>query len=390
MAATIDEFMASAKSEGEARVSRIHALARRLWHDGHLTPGDLQARCMSAWDVLALEIGSRILPLVPVPGDGPVSDVIFGSGGFSTGAFQAMQFESVNHYAKHPPVILSGIVANKDKAAGCNASVVAGDYGIPLVELDFATWYREHVDKAEKNPIPASRYWFPKDDPARPGPETIAARFAIRQDRYHAALGESIAKAIGSPIDIASARGYSFQFCSNMFKQQSRNPHVNDTHPADLTFVDRVTGAKLYPGWQSGAIQLMMKARHATFRGSLIEVGFMDDVAQVDQLDEGALLAIGGGVSPGPSLTCTADQVQVAMKLVDDYTFCTLEPAGLILAWGITDKAIPITYQDVNGQDVIVRQRAMVVGDTVRGGKNAWGCNLAADLKALERFLLKK
>lgn len=391
MAATIDAFMATAKAEGEARVAAIHALSYQLWHSGEFTPESLQARCIAAWDTLGRNIGSRIEPLVPVAVDRPVTDVIFGSGGFSTGAFQVAQFKAVERYAKKPPVILRGIVTNKSKAAGCNASTVASDAGVPLVELDFATWYRDHVDPTETNPIAASRYWYPKDDPARPTAPIIARRFAIRQSQYHAALGEAIARAIDSPIDIASARGYSFQFCSAMFQQQRHSrhhPRINDTHPADLTFVDTATGAKLYPGWQSGAIQLMMKNRHATFRGSLIEVGFMDDVAQVDQLDEGALLAIGGGVTPGPSIFCTADQVQAAMKLVDDHVFCTMEPAGLILAWGITETPIPVTYQDVHGNDVVIRQRAIVVGDRIRAGKDAWGRDLVADLQSLGRFLL--
>nr|MDO8088180.1 hypothetical protein [Candidatus Sigynarchaeum springense] len=390
MAATIDAFMAAAKAEGEARIARIHLLAKRLWHDGNLLPGDLQAKCKAAWDIIARDIGSRVVPLVPASDDRQVTDVIFGSGGFSTGAFQAGQFKAVKQYAKNPPVVLAGIVANKGKAAGCNASVVASDHGIPLVELDFAAWYREHVDKAERNPVAASRYWFPKDDPARPDQGEISRRFAIRQDQYHAALGERIAKDISLPIDIASARGYSFQFCSAMFKQQERNPHVNDTHPADLTFVDPDTKAKLYPGWQSGAVQLMMKAKHKRFRGSLIEVGFMDRAEQVDELDEGALLAIGGGVVPGASISCTADQVQAAMKLVDDYTFCAIEPTGLIIAWGITEDPVPVTFQDVNGHDVVVRQRAVVVGNEIRAGRNAWGSDFDADIQRLESFLLKK
>ncbi len=390
MAATIDAFLAAAKAEGEARVARIHALAKRLWHDGSLAPGDLQARCMDAWDGLAKIIGSRIVPLVPVSETRPITDVIFGSGGFSTGAFQAAQFKAVKQYAKDPPVVLAGIVANKGKAAGCNASAVASDNGVPLAELDFASWYREHVDKAEPNPVAASRYWFPKGDPARPGSDEISRRFVIRQDQFHAALGEHIASAISSPVDIASARGYSFQFCTAMFKGQARNPHVNDTHPADLTFVDPKTKAKLYPGWQAGAIQLMMKAKHARFRGSLIEVGFMDRVEQADELDEGALLAIGGGVAPGDSVKCTADQVQAAMKVIDDYTFCTIEPAGLILAWGITEKPVPVMFQDLAGRDVAVQQRAIVVGDEIQAGRTAWGSNIDADLQRLERFLLKK
>ncbi|MBN2149951.1 MAG: hypothetical protein JW839_00765, partial [Candidatus Lokiarchaeota archaeon] len=368
MAATIDAFMAAAKAEGEARVARIHALAKHLWHGGDIAPGDLQARCMDAWDGLASEIGSRIVPLVPAREGRPLADVIFGSGSFSTGAFQALQFKVVGQYAKHLPVVLAGIAANKGKAAGCNASAVAGEHGVPLAELDFASWYREHVDGAESNPVAASRYWFPKGDPARPDSAEVARRFAIRQDQYHAALGERLAGAIGSPFDIASARGYSFQFCSAMFKGQSRNPHVNDTHPADLTFVDPKTRAKLYPGWQAGAVQLMMKAKHARFRGSLIEVGLMDRVEQADELDEGALLSIGGGVSPDPRIHCTADQVQAAMKVVDDYTFCAIEPSGLILAWGVTEDPVPVAFQDVDGRDVVVRQRAVAVGDEIRAG----------------------
>nr|MDO8110994.1 hypothetical protein [Candidatus Sigynarchaeota archaeon] len=387
MSSTIDAFMAQAKAAGERRVASIHELGKRIWKDEAFTPESLQAKCMAEWDRIAGNIGSRIVPLVPVPHDRPVTNVIFGSGGFSTGSFQATQYLKVNSYAKKAPVLLQGIVANKSMEHGCNAAAVSKEYGVPLIEIDFTDWYHNRINKQEMNPVAASRYWFMRGDPARPPASEIARRFSIRQEQFHGELGELLARVVSTPIDIVSARGYNFQFCSSIFKHQARKPHVNDTHPADLTFVDGETGAKLYPGWQSGAVQLMIDHRHAQFRGSLIEVGFMDRVEQIDDLDEGALLAIGGGVSPG-NLPCTADQVQAAMKVVDDHVFCTLEPTGLILAWGITEKPVKIAYQALNGAQVKVEQRAIVVGNEIRAGVNAWGKDLDKDLAGLESFLL--
>ncbi|MHA1684601.1 MAG: hypothetical protein ACTSUE_26925, partial [Promethearchaeota archaeon] len=196
-----------------------------------------------------------------------------------------------------------------------------------------------------------------------------------------------IGDVVGTRTDIVSARGYNYQFCRNIFRYQETPPHVNDTHPADLTFVEPDTREKCYPGWQSGAVQRMVRAGHRRFRGSLIEVNFMDTVNQVNDLDEGALLAIGDGVPALNREKPDSKLIQEAMKLVDDYIFCCLEPTGLFLAWGITEDPVDVIFQDVKGNDVVVNQRAIVVGNQLKSGKDAWGGNLQVDLKDLESFL---
>lgn len=379
------EFMDRARRRGAERIEMMHHLSKRIWSEKRWTPAGLQTRCMEEWDALGSTLGAKIRPLVPVSDERHVTNLIFGSGSFTTGAFEAAQYQAVARYAPDPPVALQAFVANRSEANGCSGARVSREFHVPLVELDFADWYRECVDGKETNPISATRFWFAKDDPKRPPPAEVVRRFEIRQERFHAALGEKIAEEVVAHTDIASARGYSFALCSALFKGQTAKPHANDTHPADLTFVDPRTKAKTYPGWQSGPVGLMMKNGHGTFRGSLIEVEYMDRVAQIDALDEGALLAIGEGVAPvGPM---AATDIQSAMKLVDDYVFCTLEPTGLLLAWGITDRPVPVEFQDTAGNPVIVSQRAIVVGDEVRSGIRAWGGDLRADLEKLERFL---
>lgn len=372
--------------DGATRVGWVHEAAKKIWTTRAMTPAAMQARCIDAWERAGREIGTTFTPLVPVDPDRPVIDVIFGSGGFSTGEFQARQFEVARSWSKDPPVRLGAIVSNKSERHGSNASKVARKHGVPLVELDFIDWYRDNVDPAEDNPVRASRYWFPPGDPARPDQDEIARRFALRQERFHGDLGKRLEETVGGPIDIASARGYNFQFCGAMFRGQARPPHVNDTHPADLSYVDRVTGAKRYPGWQAGAIDLMLADGHDRFRGSLIEVPLMNDVSQIDELDEGALLAIGGGVDRGPEGTTSAG-IQARMKEVDDFVFCTLEPAGLLLAWGISKDPVPVTFQEVNGDTVDVVQHAIIVGNEIRSGVNAFGRDLHEDLARLVAFL---
>jgi len=379
-------FMERIHRESSERVEMIHVLAKKIWKGRRWTPEDLQNKCQEAWDSIGSELQTRIKPLVTLGGHF-ATNLIFGSGSFSTGRFQAAQYRRVAEYAK-PPVFLQGLVTNRSAKRGCNAAKVSQEFAIPLVELDFSDWYHEYVDENEPNPIQASRYWFPKGDPKRPPQKVLAERFEVRQGMFHEALGERIEASIHDPTDIASARGYSFQFCSNIFKDQKRKPHVNDTHPADLTYVNPGTKEKMYPGWQASPIQSMLRDGHKIIRGSLIEVGYMDRVGQIDELDEGALLAIGGGVSPDSGLSMSAEEIQTALKVMDDYVFCTLEPTGLLLAWGISEKPMKVTYQDIEGNPVEVEQRIVLGGDKIRSGENAWGSNLKRDLADLERFLL--
>jgi len=384
-----DKLMKQVRERSAVRVQRIHHLAKRIWKDRRWTPIELQDRCLDAWDRLGADLGTRISPLIPVREDHPVTNLIFGSGSFTTGDFQAAQYEYVKTYVPRPPVVLLGVVTNRSAAHQCNARRVSERYSLPLAELDFIDWYHDFIDNKEPNPIRATQYWFHRNDPKRPPTNELKKRFKIRQNQYHVALNEKIAELSSYPTDIASARGYSFQFCSSIFKHQRFLPHVNDTHPADLTYVDPDTKEKLYPGWQSGAVQLMLNDHHKTFRGSLIEVSYMDAVSQIDELDEGALLTIGEGVTPDPPNSLSAKEIQEAMKVSEDFLFCTLEPTGLLLAWGVTEKALPVAYQDLKGDKVLVKQHLIVVGNTVRSGINAWGRSLEKDLGELEDFLLK-
>jgi hypothetical protein len=386
-APTFEDYLSEIQRQSSDRIHQLHHIAKRIWKDKQMSPTELQNRCLDEWDLLAPDIDSKIVPLVPVVGDRPVTNLIFGSGGFSTGDFQAQQYEEVKSYAEAAPILLQGLVANKNKSHKCNAAEIAKKHNVPLIELDFEDWYHEFINKNEPNPIAASRYWYPKTDQNCPSFTEIERRFKLRQEQFHKALGEAIAKTVKHPTDIASARGYNFQFCGTMFAHQSKLPHVNDTHPADLSYVDEKTKEKLYPGWQSGAVQLMMKDKLSLFRGSLIEVEYMNNIKQIDQLDEGALLALSAGVPQSPTLVLTADQIQSAMKIIDDNFFCTLEPTGLILMWGITEKPLPVLFQDKSGKKVIVKQRVLVVGNQFHSGINAWGAKLDTDLKEIEKFL---
>ncbi|MHA1619835.1 MAG: hypothetical protein ACTSVZ_11185, partial [Promethearchaeota archaeon] len=83
----------------------------------------------------------------------------------------------------------------------------------------------------------------------------------------------------------------------------------------------------------------------------------------------------------------TAQEIQKAMKIIDDYFYCTLEPTGLLLFWGITDRPVPVVYQDLHGNPVIVHQKAIVVGDHFHSGVNAWGKNLDTDLEELKKLM---
>jgi hypothetical protein len=370
-------------------INKLHQLAKKVWQVKNLSPYELQNKCIARWDELQDEIGSKINPLIKVDENRPVTNLIFGSGSFSTGDFQATQYKRVKSYLNNPPVVLQGIVTNKSQENGCNGKKIALKYGLPYISLDFTDWYHKHIDKRESNPTSASRYWFLPNDPNKPSSKEMKSRFDIRQNQFHKALGEEIEKKVGYPTDIVSARGYNFQFCSNIFlHQKNALPAINDTHPTDLTYIDSSTGERLYPGWQSQAVQLMLNDNITQVRGSLIGVDYMDKTEQIYELDEGPLLAIGQGIIIKPKLDYNARQIQEFIKIIDDYFFCTIEPTGLLLAWGITEEKVPVFYQNLLGESAILQQHAIIVGDQVLCGINAFGYNLAKNLQDLETFLL--
>ncbi|MHA1475483.1 MAG: hypothetical protein ACTSPA_02095 [Promethearchaeota archaeon] len=383
-----EQFLENNVEKSNARIKKLHGLAKKIWNRQKMTPIDLQNKCLDTWDKMSRDLDCKILPLVQVNEDRPITNLIFGSGSFTTGKFQAEQYNVVKSYCSEPPIILQGIVSNKSKNHKCNALDVSNQLSVPLIEFDFIDWYHENIDKHEQNPIRATKYLF-GDNEEKHSLTEIARRFSIRQNRFHKILGEEIAQTTKTQTDIVSARGYNFQFCSSIFAHQPNHmPHINDTHPADLSYIDSVSKKKLYAGWQSGAIELMMKDKiHETYRGSFIEVEYMDNYNQINTLDEGVLLGLGNGITPESDMTLTSTQIQSAMKIMDDNFFCTLEPTGLILLWGVTDKPIPVIYKSKEGRIVIVKQRAVFVGNKFHSGLNAWGSILDDDIKELHDFL---
>ncbi len=384
-------LLSNIEEESTQRIKKIHRLAKKIWVQRRYEPMDIRNKCLDRWDLLADEIDSEIVPLISCYDNHISSNLIFGSGSFSTGEFQIQQYNIVKSYTDTPPMALNGIVTNKSGDHNSNGTKIAQKYNIPYVELDFIDWYHEFIDANEPNPIRATRYWYPENDDNNPNLSQISRNFKIRQDQFHAHLGEVIEATMPHSTDSVSARGYNFQFCSQIFShQQNHLPHINDTHPADLRYINEQSHEKLYAGWQSGAIQLMLNDNiPPPYRGSLIEVSNMDKITQIHQLDEGALLALGPGVNPTSNLVgeLSARQIQNAMKISDDYLFCSLEPTGLIYLWGITKKAIPVKYLTQNGKELEIMQRAVVIGDKVYNGATPWGANLSSDIKLVENFL---
>jgi hypothetical protein len=384
-----EKLLNQVERDSQQNIESIHHLASKIWKIN--SPIEIQTICLDAWDEIGKNIGSTIKPLVPASKDHPVTNLIFGSGSFSTGKFQAQQYEKVRSYLDKPPIILQGIVSNKSREHGCNGPEIAKQFKVANINLDFNEWYHENVNQREENPIRATRYWYPPGKEKEIDMKDIENRFNIRQNVFHKILGEKIAEKVDYPTNIVSARGYNFQFCRCIFSHQKNAlPHVNDTHPADLSYVDPQNKTKLYVGWQSGATERMMEDHISRLRGSLIEIEYMDRISQIHELDEGVLLALGHGVQSSSSKNCSPSEIQNMLKIIDDYFFCTLEPTGLLLLWGVTKNKIPITYQDINGNPITINQKAVVIGNQVLSGINAFGYDFKKNLEDLEQFLMQQ
>ena len=55
--------------------------------------------------------------------------------------------------------------------------------------------------------------------------------------------------------------------------------------------------------------------------------------------------------------------------------------------WGITEKPLVVSYQDLEGNIVQLKQRVIFVGDQMHSGINAWGKDLNQNIDELENFL---
>ena len=214
-----NQILQITQDKSRNNINKLHLLAKKIWAKKKLEPIDIVNRCMDTWDHLGDQLGTRIKPLINVDETRPITNLIFGSGSFSTGEFQVDQYNIVHSYASNPPIKLSGIITNKSENHGCNGAKIAKKHNIPLVELDFINWYNQTIDKHELNPIKATRYWYPTHSLTehKQDFQTITKNFNIRQNEFHKELGEKIGQIMEYPIDTVSARGYNFQFCSNSY-----------------------------------------------------------------------------------------------------------------------------------------------------------------------------
>ena len=171
-----------------------------------------------------------------------------------------------------------------------------------------------------------------------------------------------------------------------------------------MAFVDVNTKHLLYPGWHSGPVAKMLKDGLNYVRGVLISVNPITDVKQYNTVDTGHLLMRGAGCNVPQYLLdsfaesdelakAVAKTVQNAMKFTEDIPLLAVKACGLFpYLWAVTSENVPVTLLGLlsfnSSVHVTNEQPGVVVGDMVLSGVDAFGTNLDADLKHLEKILI--
>jgi len=369
------------KAISNERVKAVKALAKLIWNN--YSPYELQQKMQSIWEKLSEKIGVRFVPLYKLKKGEVLSCAIFGSGSFSTGRKELEIAREIKEELGWSPIVYKFIVTNRSKS---NARAVFEEFkelGLTYVEVDFSSWYRENYDRASKSPIKDTRFFYPPGENTPPV-EVLKRNFNIRRE-FDKVMHKAIVKAGSFPTSI-SLRGYNFP----LFKTLIPSGHqiiIDDTHPADMSYVDPKTKLQLYPGWQSGATHKMKCNGHSLYRGSLIAIDLLDTFADSQKVDTGILYALSPGISPPRSWSPTA--IQINMKQTEDYFFNALKATSLFpYLWGISIQPERVQYQAVDGSIVELKQRLLVVGDQIRAGKYAFGQTLD-DLKYIEHIILE-
>jgi hypothetical protein len=329
-----------------SRIERIIEIALDLWR--HNTLKELRRKLEDIWQ-------DEFTPLYEFE-DEPLSCAVFGSGTFSTGRYEIYISREIEKELGWVPVRYTLIVTNKRKS---RAGEVANEFGLPLVELDYSSWYRENHDSTSENPIRETSLF-------KPG-KSIVQRFNVRAE-FDRGLRDRIEKSGGLP-DLISLRGYSFPVMYTLLKGEKRL--IDDTHPADLSLTDR-NGVPLCPGWQVGAVEKMRACGCKLFKSSLIEVKPFFSVSDVTSIDTGKIYALSPGIKP-PSSWSTK-KIQENMKRTEDYFLCALKATGLFpYMWGVSKKNCKVEYITKEGEIVTKSQPAIIVGEKIRCGRDAFG-----------------
>lgn len=329
-----------------SRTERIIKAGFEIWK--HNTLKDLRKRLIDIWR-------DEFTPLFEF-GDEPLSCAVFGSGTFSTGRYEIFISREMEKELGWAPVRYTLIVTNSKKS---KADEVASEFRLPLVEVDFSSWYRENYNPTSKNPIRETSLFKPE--------KPIVQMFNIRAE-FDKVLRDKIEKS-GGPPDLISLRGYNFPVIYSLLK--AKNLLIDDTHPADLSLTDR-NGIPLCPGWQVGAVEKMRECGCRLFRSSLIEVKPFFSVPDVTSIDTGNIYVLSPGINP-PSSWSTK-KIQENMKRTEDYYLCALKATGLFpYMWGISKRKYKVEYITKEGEIITKSQSAIIVGEKIRCGRNAFG-----------------
>ncbi|MDI6839967.1 MAG: hypothetical protein QMD71_03790 [bacterium] len=367
------------KAISEKRVNAIKDLAKAVWKN--YSPYELQQRLQLLWEKLRKDTSIKFVPLYELKEDEILSCAIFGSGSFLTGRKELEIASEIKSYLGWSPIKYKFIVTNNAKS---NARAVYEEFktiSLNYVELDFATWYRKNYNLQSQSPIKETRFFYPPGSIPPPKSE-IEKNFNIRKE-FDKEMNKAIMEYGDFPTSI-SLRGYNFP----LFKVLIPEGHtvlIDDTHPADMSYINSDTNLQLYAGWQSGATSMMKADGHSMYRGSLIAIDLLDSFDDSQKVDTGILYTLSPGIKAPKNWSPVA--IQVNMKQTEDYFFNSLKATGIFpYLWGISEHPVDVEYQSLSGKSVILKQRAIVVGDKIMCGKNAFG-QAMDDLKHIKEIL---
>jgi len=348
-----------------SRLDIVRSVAEKYWERNgrdSTRPDEWRDRARASYDV----------GFQPLMGRGVPTCAVWGSGSFSTGRQELYEAARLERRLGWSPVDYVGVVANAsiDDAPGmpakCKAEKVAGEFKKRIVAKDFVAWYRGAIDGRSENPVRETRFFYPPGSSDVPPEAELRRRFELRQRFEREALVPGMREVFGELPFSASLRGYNFPIMTPHAAMQ-----VDDTHPADLSYVD-ASGHALYPGWQDGATAGMIRDGVPEYRSSLITVNPATTFELAQSVDSGELLALGAGMA-SEDAPAEAKKVQEHLKRTDEYVLCALKATGLLRLWSISTGPMPVGYRTLDGGSVEVMQRAVLVGDRLYSGADAFG-----------------
>ncbi len=360
----------------EQRLELIRSYAKKIWKEinvkkrdwNYLTDDELRSPIIEC----DLPFYSSVHPFVDRGNLYSELDVVvWGSGSFSTGRVELEEWKKAKGEIEDFPVRYRAVVSNNKNS---NAAKLAGEFNLPLVQIDFNEWYRDNYERNSKNPIKETGLFFP---PGSELPDDIEHRFKVREE-FEEELIDLLYDSThiyADTIIFNSLRGYNFPII------HSNDWFYDDTHPADLSYVDE-SGNSLYPGWQSNATEKMIEDGHKLFRSSLIWAHPIREIESIQKVDSGELLALSEGI---PYEGKDAKELQSMMKITEDSMLVALKAWGLFPTfWGYID-SVNVAYIRLDGGLGLVQreERNIIIGKKERSGARAFGQNLSLDLETL-------